>query len=57
MEPYAHTNTKGKTYFLHQNGRLFFFSSKKQGGIDLPPGYIVVESEKTHLPLLKKRTD
>ncbi|MEK6902476.1 MAG: hypothetical protein AABX02_02720 [archaeon] len=57
MEPFAHTNTKGKTYYLHQNGRLFYFASTKQGGIDLPAGYKVVESEKTNLPMLKKRDD
>lgn len=46
----------GKTYFLHQKGHLFFFSGKKgAGAIDLPTGYTVVESEKTGLPLIKKK--
>ncbi|MFH0970768.1 MAG: hypothetical protein V1776_04905 [Candidatus Diapherotrites archaeon] len=55
MESFSHTNSAGRTYFLHQNGRLFYFSSKKQGCLsDIPAGYIIVESEKTSLPLLKK---
>ncbi len=55
----------GKTYYLHQReqelkgGRkvtLFFFGGEaKAGAIDaLPAGYVVVENERTGLPLLKK---
>ena len=25
---YAHTNSKGTTYYLHSNGRMFFFSKE-----------------------------
>ena len=63
---YAHTSQKsGTTYYLHERVRelkggktvsLYFFGKEaKDGAIDeLPAGYIVVESEKTGLPMLKK---
>jgi hypothetical protein len=52
---YAHTNSKGTTYYLHTNGKMFFFSKEiKEGAIDaLPEGRYVVEM-KTGLPVLKK---
>lgn len=53
---YQHTNSKGKTYFLHQNGRLYYFSSQqKSNAIDLPEGFLIVENSKTGLPMLKKK--
>ena len=53
---YEHTNSKGKKYFLHGKGRLFYFSStKKENAIDLPSGYTVVENSTTGLPMLKKK--
>ncbi|MBS3061986.1 MAG: hypothetical protein J4215_05380 [Candidatus Diapherotrites archaeon] len=52
---FEYKNSKGKTYYLNQNGKLFFFSSeKKPSAIDLPIGYNVVENSKTGLPMLKK---
>ena len=62
---YAHTNSRGNTYYLHERVRelkggkkvsLYFFAKEvKDGSIDgLPDGYKVVESEKTGLPMLKK---
>ncbi|MEN9563127.1 MAG: hypothetical protein RIR73_1371 [Chloroflexota bacterium] len=52
---YAHTNSKGTTYYLHSNGRMFFFSKEvKDGALDaLPAGYNVVEM-KTGMLVLKK---
>jgi hypothetical protein len=52
---YAHTNSKGNTYYLHSNGRMFFFSKEvKEGALDaLPAGYNVVEM-KTGMLVLKK---
>jgi hypothetical protein len=54
----------GVTYFLHSREtdsrggkRLLYFFSKevKDGALDaLPSGYVVTESEKTGLPLLKR---
>ena len=53
---YAHTNSKGATYFLHSNGRMFYFSKevKETGALDaVPAGYNVVEM-KTGMLVLKK---
>ena len=52
---YAHTNSKGTTYYLHSNGRMFFFSKEiKDNALDaLPAGYNVVEM-KTGMLVLKK---
>ena len=52
---YAHTNSKGSTYYLHSNGRMFFFSKEvKDGALDaVPAGYNVVEL-KTGMLVLKK---
>lgn len=52
---YSHKNSRGVTYYLHQKGRLFYFSKDASGGIDLPEEFIVVESEKTGLPMVKKK--
>jgi hypothetical protein len=53
---YAHTNSKGTTYYLHSNGKMFYFSKevKDTGALDaLPAGYKVVEM-KTGMLVLKK---
>jgi hypothetical protein len=52
---YAHTNSKGNTYYLHSNGRMFFFSKEiKDNALDaVPEGYKVVEM-KTGMLVLKK---
>jgi len=52
---YSHTNSKGNTYYLHSNGRMFFFSKEiKDNALDaLPAGYNVVEM-KTGMLVLKK---
>lgn len=52
---YSYKNSKGRTYYLHSRGRLFFFSKDPAGSIDLPEGYEAVESERTGLPMLKKK--
>ncbi len=57
---FEQTNSKGQKYFLHsqvmKNKRvLFFFSKKKEGGIEFPAGYKVIENPKTGLPMLKKK--
>ena len=62
---YAHTNSKGQQYFLHQKvvtlkgGRVqrsyYFGREAKEGAIDsMPGGYVVVENARTGLPILKK---
>jgi hypothetical protein len=52
---YAHTNSKGATYYLHAKGKMFFFSREiKEGALDaVPAGYNVVEM-KTGMLALKK---
>ena len=51
---YSHTNSKGTTYYLHTNGKMFFFSREvKEGALDaLPAGKTVVEM-KTGMLVLK----
>ena len=63
---YAHTNSKGQTYFLHtkevtlRGGRLqriYYFAreEKPNDALDaMPEGYQVVENKRTGLPMLKK---
>jgi YHS domain-containing protein len=52
---YSYTNSKGTTYYLHSNGKMFYFSKEiKAGALDnLPAGYNVVEM-KTGMLVLKK---
>ena len=62
---YAHTNSKGQTYFLHskkvilRGGReqtIFFFArDERPEALDaVPNGYMVLENKKTGLPMLKR---
>ncbi len=53
---YAHTNSKGTTYYLHSNGKMFFFSKEvKENALEaVPAGYDVVEM-KTGMLVLKKK--
>ena len=52
---YSHTNSKGTTYYLHSNGKMFFFSKEiKENALDaVPAGYNAVEM-KTGMLVLKK---
>jgi hypothetical protein len=64
---FAHTNRKGQTYFLHEKlvklrgnnreQRIYFFSlQQKEGALDaVPPGWQVVETESSGMPVLKKQ--
>ena len=62
---YAHTNSKGTTYYLHskdvilRGGRkqtIYYFGKEaKEGAIDeVPEGRVIVENKRTGLPLLKR---
>ncbi len=62
---YAHTNSKGTTYYLHgkivtlKGGRqqqIYWFGKEaKAHALDsVPAGYQIVESPRTGLPLCKK---
>ena len=61
---YSHTNSKGRTYYLHskettlKNGgtqTIYYFGKEaKEGAIDsVPDGYVVAET-RNGLPVLKK---
>jgi hypothetical protein len=52
---YSHSNSKGTTYYLHSNGKMFYFSKEiKEGALDaVPDGYQVVEM-KTGMLVLKR---
>lgn len=57
---YEHTNSKGQKYYLNsiiaKNGKpLYFFSKEPKSPVDMPEGFIIVESPLTALPLLKKK--
>jgi hypothetical protein len=55
----SYTNKQKKKYWLHsKTGRggtvLYYFSTEPAESIPMPPGYYVIESSKTGLPVLKK---
>lgn len=63
---YQYQNKKSQTYYLHakevklRSGltqRIYFFAkSEREGSLDdLPEGFMVVENERTGLPILKKK--
>jgi hypothetical protein len=51
---FEYINSKGVKYYLHQNGKLFYFSKNKANAIDLPKGFKIVEHPTTGMPMLKK---
>lgn len=64
--PFSYTNKKGQTYYLHtrqvtlKNGRqqtIYFFARDVRDGVlyAVPDGYMVVETERTGMPVLKKK--
>lgn len=54
---YSHTNSRGQTYWLHQKGKLFFFSRSPEGSIDLPSHLEVFENPRTGLPMVRKKKE
>lgn len=61
---FSHTNSQGKTYFLHARETIlksgstqtiyFFAGEQKEGALDsVPAGYVVSET-KNGLPVLKR---
>ena len=63
--PYTHTNSRGQTYVPHRRvvnpgtsseRTLHYFSreTRPEAIDELPAGYVVVESPRTGLPLLKR---
>jgi len=52
---YAHTNSKGNTYYLHSKGKMFFFSREvKEGALDALPASSSVAEMKTGMLVLKR---
>ena len=67
IQPFTFKNSKGITYFLHgknvvlKTGHtqfIYYFARKMNAeyAVQMPPGFIVIESKSTGLPLLKKST-
>ncbi len=66
VQAYSYTNSKGQTYYLHtkdvtlKNGRvqtIYFFARdvREEGALEeIPAGYMVVETKRTGMPVLKK---
>jgi nitroreductase len=57
---FSYKNSKGQTFWLHaKEGRggttLLFFNRNSRGAMDLPEEMEVVESDRNHLPIAKKR--
>ena len=52
---YSHKNSKGVTYWLHNRGKLFFFSKNPEGAIDKPDNLEVFENPRTGLPMVRKK--
>lgn len=52
---YEHTNSKGQKFWLHQKGRLFFFSKNQDDSIDLPSEMEVFENSRTRLPMIRRK--
>ena len=52
---YSHVNIRGVTYWLHQKGKLLFFSKKPEDSIDLPDHLEVFENPRTGLPMVRKK--
>lgn len=64
-QPFAHTNKKGQTYYLHtrevtlKNGRvqrIYFFARDVRDDVmyELPAGMEVMETQRTGMPVLKR---
>ncbi|GEM_PF-1433991 len=52
---FSYTNSKGQVYYLHQRGKLYYFSKDPFRTVNLPSGRIVKENPQTGLPILKKK--
>jgi hypothetical protein len=64
---FAYTNSRGQEYFLHSKNvklrggdriqRIFYFApDERREAIDeVPDGFMVIESKKTGLPVLKRK--
>jgi len=55
IEGFAYTNSRDVTYYLHNKGKLFFFSKDPMHAVDKPENRTVIENKMTGLPILKKK--
>ncbi len=55
LKGFAYTNKKGVTYYLHNKGKLYYFSKDPMHAVDKPAERFVVENKQTGLPILKKK--
>ena len=65
---FSYTNSKGRQYFLHSKDvklrggdrmqTIFYFAPDKRKEVidEVPAGFTVVESQKTGLPVLKRKS-
>ncbi len=51
----SYKNSRGKVYYLHKKGKLYYFSQEPENAVELPEGYVIVENTRTGLPMLKKK--
>ncbi len=56
---YSYADKKGRVWYLHEKMSksgvmLHYFSKDGAEGVSLPDGFIVIEGEKTGLPVLKR---
>lgn len=51
----SHKNSKGVTYYFHKNGHLQYFSKDPKGAEEIPSEFMVVENERTGLPMAKRK--
>jgi len=55
LEGFEYTNKRGVTYYLHNKGKLFYFSKDPMHAVDKPDNRTVIENKMTGLPILKKK--
>lgn len=62
--PFTFKNSKGDLYYLHSTsagknneGELFYFAKSAGSNVidDLPDGFKVIESDRTGLPVVKRK--
>ena len=53
---FEYKNKRGVTFWLHQRGKLFFFSKNSENAVNLPKDFEVFENERTGLPMVRKKT-
>jgi hypothetical protein len=59
MFGFCYKNRRGEKYWLHKTSRgkvtLYYFSKESRHAVPLPRGFVIVENERTGLPVLRKK--